>query len=124
MCSDGHWQNSLGKMIPFEVSHVNRQGTSLPGSSKENDYCESIFSFGVDRNTNESFLTSVFLSCKIVSVWVRDEVFRACFFCSIAELTHVTRQHKIKALTSIISLTSHQAPETEIRRHCLVNMSL
>ena len=111
-------------MISFEVSDVNRQGTLLPGPSKDNDYCESICSFGVDRNTNESFLTSVFLSCKIVSVWVRDEVFGACFFCSIAELTHVTRQHKIKALTSVICLTSYQASQTEIGRHCFVNVSL
>ena len=27
MCSDGNWQNSLGKMISFEVSYVNKQST-------------------------------------------------------------------------------------------------
>ena len=79
----------------------------------------------IETRTNIcKILTSVLLSCKIISVWVRDEVFRTCLFCSIAELTHVTRQYKIKALTSIICLTFHQAPETEIGRHCLVNMSL
>ena len=51
---------------------------------------------------NNIQVTSIDRFFEIISVWIRNEIFRLGFFGSIIKLTHMRRHHKIEALATDI----------------------
>ena len=69
-------------------------------------------------------LTSMKRFSKIISVWIRNEIFRFGFFGSIIKLTHMRGNNKIEALTTIICATAWQTMKANIGQHCFIDVSL
>ena len=69
-------------------------------------------------------LTSIKRFSEIISMWIRNEIFRFGFFGSIIKLTHMRGNHKIEALATIICVTARQTVKAKIGQPCFIDVSL
>ena len=76
------------------------------------------------RQTNNIQVTSIDRFSDIISVCIRNEIFRLGFFGSIIELTHMGGHHKIEALTTIIFAAAWQAVKANVGQYCFVNVPM
>ena len=69
-------------------------------------------------------VTSIDRFFEIISVWIRNEIFRLGFFGSIIKLTHMRRHHKIQALATDICAAAWQTVKSNIGQRCFIDVSL
>ena len=79
--------------------------------------------FGL-RQINYVQVTSIDRFSEIISVWIRNEIFRLGFFGSIIKLTHMRRHHKIQALATDICAAAWQTVKSNIGQRCFIDVSL
>ena len=78
----------------------------------------------VQRQITNIQLTSIERFSEIISVWIRNEIFRFGFSSSIIEFTHMRRHHKIEALATVICTAAWQTVKANIGLYCFVDVSL
>ena len=78
----------------------------------------------VQRQITNIQLTSIDPFLEIISVWIRNEIFRFGFSGSIIEFTHMRRHHKIEALATVIGTAAWQTVKANIGQYCFVDVSL
>ena len=69
-------------------------------------------------------LTSIKRFSEIISLCIRNEIFRFGFFGSIIKLTHMRGNHKIEALATVICVTARQTVKAKIGQPCFIDVSL
>ena len=101
-------------------------GMEPSGTCKNQTKLESLiwrYAFVRDKINNIQ-VTSIDRFSEIISIWIKNEIFRFGFFGSIIQLTHAWGYHKIEALATVICATDQPTRKTDIGRHCFIDVSL